>query len=398
MKTALVMYFGDGEKIKDVAAYTEVFKIGAISPDVVEILKKGDEIRFKRRLSEFKDSFDLLVFADGSGDATLKEIVAEVTETPLAENENARKFLSAVITETGEKGEEHYALLPVESSVVPNLRGAYQGFILDKEDFVVAGLPEDPREFSAMAENYLFPFLENKFDLKRQRLTLKYFGERGELISALDNAKAKADCDFDFFLYEKHGDFKVDLLFKDKNSSESGAVIRSVVSELKDGIYAEEDKTLSERLFDCLSVKNKKIAVAESFTGGRVVAEIIKNSGVSEYLYEGVVAYSNESKENRLGVKREHINRDGAVSSVVAYEMAVGLLRTKKVDVAVATTGIAGPNSDGSKKPVGLCYIAVGTTAGVHTYRLNLKGTREEITETAKNHALFLAIKNLKRM
>ncbi|MBO4594433.1 MAG: nicotinamide-nucleotide amidohydrolase family protein, partial [Clostridia bacterium] len=277
------------------------------------------------------------------------------------------------------------------------IKGEYQGFILDKEDFVVAGLPSDPREFSVMAEGYLFPFLENKYDLKRQRLTLKYFGERGALMTALNNAKINSDCDFDYSVTEKYGDFKVELLFKDKNSSESGAAVRSVVSELKENIYAEEDKTLSERLFDCLSVKNKKIAVAESFTGGRVVAEIIKNAGVSAYLHEGVVAYSNESKEVRLGVKKEHLVRDGAVSSVVAYDMAVGLLRTKKVDVAVATTGIAGPNSDNTKKPVGLCYIAVGTTAGVHTYKLNLKGTREEITETAKNYALFLTIKNLKR-
>ena len=76
--------------------------------------------------------------------------------------------------------------------------------------------------------------------------------------------------------------------------------------------------------------------------------------------------------------------------------MAAGLLMGGKTDIAIATTGIAGPKSDDTNKPVGLCYIAVGTKNGVHTYRYVFPGNREEITETAKNTALFLAIKLLK--
>jgi nicotinamide-nucleotide amidase len=78
--------------------------------------------------------------------------------------------------------------------------------------------------------------------------------------------------------------------------------------------------------------------------------------------------------------------------------MSAGLIKTGNCDVAISTTGIAGPKSDDTKKPVGLCYIGVGMKDGVHTYKLNLTGTREEITETAKNTALFLAIKKLKNI
>ena len=78
--------------------------------------------------------------------------------------------------------------------------------------------------------------------------------------------------------------------------------------------------------------------------------------------------------------------------------MSVGLLNGGGCDLAIATTGIAGPKSDNTEKPVGLCYIAVGMRDGVHTYRYVFKGDREEITETAKNTALFLAIKKLKNM
>ena len=125
---------------------------------------------------------------------------------------------------------------------------------------------------------------------------------------------------------------------------------------------------------------------------------VMSLSGASEFLTEGLVTYSNESKINRLGVEERAILTQGAVSSTVAYQMAAGLLKGGKCDVAVATTGIAGPNSDGTGKPVGLGYVAVGMKDGVHTYRYNFSGSRGEIMETAKNTALFLTIKKLKNV
>ncbi len=76
--------------------------------------------------------------------------------------------------------------------------------------------------------------------------------------------------------------------------------------------------------------------------------------------------------------------------------MAAGLIAQGNCDVAVATTGIAGPKSDGSDKPVGLCFIAVGTKEKVRVYRYQLEGDREKITETAINLALFLTYKEIK--
>ena len=151
-------------------------------------------------------------------------------------------------------------------------------------------------------------------------------------------------------------------------------------------------------MFDLLKLKKLKLSVAESFTGGRLASSMIKNSGVSEFFYEGIVAYSNKSKIERLGVDKEDLRRSGAVSSIVAYQMCAGLLRKGDCDIAIATTGIAGPKSDDTDKPVGLCYIAVGLKDGVHTYKYNFNGTREQITEQARNVALGLAIKKLKKI
>jgi nicotinamide-nucleotide amidase len=246
-----------------------------------------------------------------------------------------------------------------------------------------------------MCDKYVLPYLENKYGVKNNRLILKYFGD----IETLDDVLSQAEAIYEGLncnITQKNGDVTVDLLFDGERDDKSRQeVVRFLIGKLKENIYAEFDTTLGERLFDLLKLKKVKLSVAESFTGGRVISEIIKNPGASEFVNEGAVTYSNQSKIKRLGVDKSDLEKHGAVSSVVAYQMAAGLLRSG-CDVAISTTGIAGPKSDDTEKPVGLCYIAVGMKDGVHTYRFKLSGNREEITETAKNTALFLAIKKLK--
>ncbi|MBP5467247.1 MAG: CinA family protein, partial [Clostridia bacterium] len=125
---------------------------------------------------------------------------------------------------------------------------------------------------------------------------------------------------------------------------------------------------------------------------------ILKYSGASSYVFEGIVCYSEESKMDRLSVKEEDLKTVGAVSTNVAYTMAKELLLKGRCDIAISTTGLAGPNGDGSNVPVGTGYIGIGMRDGVHVYKRRFSGTREEITETAKNTALFLAIKKLKKL
>ena len=88
----------------------------------------------------------------------------------------------------------------------------------------------------------------------------------------------------------------------------------------------------------------------------------------------------------------------GAVSDETAYEMASGLIATGDCDIAGATTGLAGPRSDRTELPVGLCYLAVGLKEKVYVYRHRFSGSREDITETAINYALFLAYRQLKNL
>ena len=153
---------------------------------------------------------------------------------------------------------------------------------------------------------------------------------------------------------------------------------------------------LNKKAVELLIENNLTIVTAESCTGGWLSKIITEISGASEIFMGGVCSYSNDIKMNVLGVKEDTLKAFGAVSEETAREMSQGILKLMKTSVGVGITGIAGPNSDGTDKPVGLGYIAVGMKDGVHTYRYNFSGSREEIMETAKNTALFLAIKKLK--
>lgn len=400
MKNGLVLFNsqGDGYDGRYIQSVTSLYKDGGFDISHLLVLDKKDDLGFSRNLKELKEVLDnLIIVANEDLGFNIKEILAEIFDSPLIENDNAVKFASAVCKAEGKEYKDDYALIPSEASLIPNISGVSQGFILDSLELSVVLLPSDYKQLSVMSDKYIIPYLENKYELVNKRITLKYFGDLDRLNAVLRQAKEMDEIDFSFTLQENNGDVKIVLLFTHlESANRSREIISYIVGELKENIYAEFDTTLEERVFDLLKLKKIKLSVAESFTGGRVTSALINNSGISEFLHEGIVSYSNESKIQRLNVDKGSLIKDGAVSSIVAYKMVVGLLKTGDCDLAISTTGIAGPKSDNTSKPVGLCYIAVGMKDGVHTYKYNFKGTREKITETAKNTALFLTIKKLK--
>lgn len=117
--------------------------------------------------------------------------------------------------------------------------------------------------------------------------------------------------------------------------------------------------SIEKQTVELLKSKKLKLATAESCTGGLISKRITDVSGSSEVFDGGVVCYSNRFKENVLGVSPEILKKYGAVSRETAREMVKGVLSLTKADIAVAVTGIAGPSSDDTNKPVGLVFIAV---------------------------------------
>lgn len=117
--------------------------------------------------------------------------------------------------------------------------------------------------------------------------------------------------------------------------------------------------TLEEEVISLLSEKGLTLTAAESCTGGLIAKRLTDVSGASAVFHGSLVTYSNRLKEKWLGVQAETLQKYGAVSAQTAREMALGARKAADADLAVAVTGIAGPNSDDTNKPVGLVFIAL---------------------------------------
>jgi nicotinamide-nucleotide amidase len=143
------------------------------------------------------------------------------------------------------------------------------------------------------------------------------------------------------------------------------------------GNYAYSiDKALEETVLDLLRAQKKTLAVAESCTGGGITKLLTDLPGASDCFGYGFITYSNQAKQELLGVSRETISQFGAVSAECAREMAEGALARSGASIAVAVTGIAGPGADSSEKPVGLIYLHA--TDGRNSKQLKLETGRND--------------------
>lgn len=208
---------------------------------------------------------------------------------------------------------------------------------------------------------------------------IKYFGTEEELRRKIADAVPSLT---DYKIYHSSLDNRVEL---DVTEGEYFLIC----DELGDGLYSEENKNIASVLVEFLEENGLTVATAESCTGGLVASKIVGVSGASKVFYEGLVTYSNLAKETRLNVSEDTLERYGAVSEQTAKEMAYGLLN-ENVDIAVSTTGIAGPDGGTEETPVGLVYIGIAFQAREPiAIKCNFSGKRNEIRQCAANRALY---------
>jgi nicotinamide-nucleotide amidase len=161
-------------------------------------------------------------------------------------------------------------------------------------------------------------------------------------------------------------------------------------------IYGVDNEELQEAVIRLLDEKRKSLATAESITAGLVAHRLGQIPGASVWFRGGVVAYENGVKAELLGVPQDLLDIHGAVSAPVAEAMAVGCRQQLKTDLAVSTTGLAGPGGATPDKPVGLVYVGLAWDGGVKSVPFNWAGTRTEIqSRTAKQALNVLRLKLL---
>jgi len=153
---------------------------------------------------------------------------------------------------------------------------------------------------------------------------------------------------------------------------------------------------LAEALARALKAKGELLVTAESCTGGWVAQAVTAVAGSSEWFERGFVTYSNASKAELLGVRRETLERCGAVSEETAREMALGALAHSRGTVALAITGVAGPGGGTAAKPVGtVCFAWARRDGAARSETRRFSGDREAVRRQSVEHALAEALVHL---
>lgn len=156
-------------------------------------------------------------------------------------------------------------------------------------------------------------------------------------------------------------------------------------------------RTLEEQVVSLLAEKGLTVTTAESCTGGLIAGTLVNVSGASDVLNEGYVTYSNEAKERLVGVRRETLERYGAVSRQTAEEMAVGAAVSASANAALSATGIAGPGGGTVEKPVGLVYIGCFLNGTTVVKECRFRGTRMDNRLHTVREALELLLERLEK-
>ncbi|MBL4930418.1 competence/damage-inducible protein A [Clostridium paridis] len=363
----------------------------------------------ERILESFERAFensDIIVTTGGLGptpDDLTKEVAAKYFKQELVLHEESYKKLESYFKNNGRgvtESNKKQAYFPKEAIILENNHGTAPGAILESENGKkIIILPGPPKEMKPMFDERVVPYLKKLTDNVLVSKTLRLFGigeshmaeEIKDIIDTQTNPTIAP--------YAKDVDVTLRITAKGKNEEEARKLIipmeKKVREKLGEFIYGEGETTLEEVVAKMLVDKKITISTAESCTGGMIASKLINYGGISECFLEGAVTYSNDAKANRLGVKKETLDKYGAVSEETAKEMAEGIAKTSGTDVGVSTTGIAGPTGGTKEKPVGLVYVGISYKGNTIVKRFEFQGDRNKVRIRTTMNALNIIRKTI---
>ncbi|HKL96196.1 MAG TPA: competence/damage-inducible protein A [Paludibacteraceae bacterium] len=287
------------------------------------------------------------------------------------------------------------ALVPDGCEPLVNKVGTAPGMWFEREGKIIVSLPGVPFEMRWLMSEYVLPKLQGYLGVEailHKTILTCGIGE-SFLSELLETWEAALPQNFRLAYLPDAGKVRLRLSARGDYKVTLQGQIETQLATLKvlisDYIYGYDDENFASVVGKLLRNKSATLATAESCTGGELGHQITEISGASDYYLGGVITYSNQLKEQLLGVSADTLANYGAVSSKTAQEMASGCRKLFKSDFAIATTGIAGPTGGTEEKPLGTVWIAIASKNGVVSQKYVFRTTRAQHQERTVNQALF---------
>jgi nicotinamide-nucleotide amidase len=366
----------------------------------------GDNInRVHQAIEIAANRSSILIFTGGLGptpDDLTTEAIASYFNTPLVEHPEVitdiqQKFAQSGRTMTPSNRKQ--ALQPAGADILPNPTGTAPGMIWQpRPRLMIFTFPGVPKEMHRMWRDTAVPFLKTQGYGQNPiySRSLRFFGiPEAALAEQVNHLFASTNPTV--APYAGKGEVRLRISARAANETEANALIEPIAQEIKQiaGVhyYGSDEDTLASVVSTLLKTKGQTLSVAESCTGGGLGRMLTDIPGSSEYFMGGVISYANRVKVELLGVNADDLAAEGAVSEIVARQMALGVKSKLGTDWGVSITGVAGPGGGTEIKPVGLVYIGIaspdGRVEGIK-YQLGSRRERELIRQMSAAQALNL--------
>jgi nicotinamide-nucleotide amidase len=375
-------------------------------PVVRKSIVGDDPVLLAEELDNAARAAGLVLTTGGLGPTADDVTVASVAAWLPAELRRNEDFLAEMRQRFARRGvampacNEKQADFIVGARVLENPRGTAPGFWARRGETDVVVLPGVPSEMKEIFANHVLPVLRERAGGvvgRRRVLRIAGLGESAveELVAPV-YAKWKDD---PVTILAAPGEVQLHLAVRgeaDMAEARLSAMERDFRAALGARIFGEDGEELAAVVGRLLRESKATIALAESCTGGLASAMLTDVPGSSEYFLGAIVSYANAAKESLLGVTEDTLRTYGAVSAEAAREMARGARGRFDADLAVAITGIAGPDGGSAEKPVGTVFFALAARQGAEDGKKRLfGGDRSVIRRTAALHALELVRRRL---
>ena len=356
-------------------------------PDKVDVIAS----RIKRLKSEYSN----IIITGGLGptqDDITRDGVAQAFDKELVYHDDLAETINAFFKGIGkEVTENNYrqAYLPAGAEPIMNEEGTAPGFYLAAESTAVFVLPGVPVEMKKLIDNFVLNKVCRSRKQNDYNITLKVAGIGEAALEDRIKGIIKKSEGIAFRFLPHGGEISIKLSLKPGFDADDFAnVVTDIKDELGYYIFAEGEQTLAGVVSDLLRENNFSLALAESCTGGLIAKRLTDIPGASDFFKGGVIAYSNESKARLLNLSENILEKEGAVSSSAADQMADGVRELFKADFGVSVTGIAGPGGGTEEKPVGLVYSTICSSTGAVHEKWIFSGDRKKIRWYASQYIL----------